>query len=152
MANSFVRVKQEPDVVVYLMTKYYKDTKKGKWVYTLKSEENISISGETVSDSQDELNLIAIIEVLERVRTSKYIILYTDSIYVKCCLNEWIHRWAKHDFNIVEHHLDLSITKRPYHIILKRIYNIIKSKKFRVREINNNIQKIEFLTKILENN
>ena len=131
--------KFHPDIIANYSTKYEEEKKKGKWIANLrkKNGETWELNGHEEVENEEQLEYYAILNILEFLKDKndyKNIVLYTNSIYVKVCLTEWIPRWVKHNFEIVDTFLTDTIKMRPNYKLLQRIHELSKTKKLRIKE------------------
>jgi hypothetical protein len=134
----FMPKKFIPDVTVCFFTEFNETTKTGKWTFTIDSAKITNIKGTRSSSSQEELDLLTVIDMFDFMN-NKYnnILIYTNSIYVKCCINEWISLWKINNFDISEDFLIETKKKRPYWKLLSRIAEYIDKKKIKMKEFGN---------------
>ena len=57
-----------------------------------------NISGSVKNTTNNRMELSAAIKALENIKTSSEITIYTDSIYVKNGITEWILKWKKNEW------------------------------------------------------
>jgi|TARA_B110000438_G_C15780116_1_gene635916 ribonuclease HI len=69
----------------------------GGWGAVILDQDNNqkNISGNEKETTNNRMELIAPIMALKKIKTSTEIIVYTDSIYVKNGITEWIKKWKK---------------------------------------------------------
>ena len=57
-----------------------------------------NISGSEKDTTNNRMELLASIMALKKIKTYSEIIIYTDSIYVKKGITEWVLKWKKNDW------------------------------------------------------
>ena len=56
-----------------------------------------NISGNEKNTTNNRMELLAAIMALKKIKSNSDVVIYTDSIYVKQGITEWIARWKKMD-------------------------------------------------------
>ena len=68
----------------------------GGWgVVIIDNKEIINLHGGSNQTTNNKMELIAVIKVLEYFKKRKSLTIFTDSKYVKTGITEWIHKWKK---------------------------------------------------------
>ena len=57
-----------------------------------------NISGSEKNTTNNRMELLAAIMALKKIKVNSEIVIYTDSIYVKNGITEWIKKWEKNDW------------------------------------------------------
>ena len=57
-----------------------------------------NISGSEKNTTNNRMELLAAIMALKKVKTNSEITIYTDSIYVKNGITEWIKKWTRNEW------------------------------------------------------
>ena len=60
-----------------------------------KNENQKNVSGKEKDTTNNRMELMAPIMALKKIKTNSEIVIYTDSIYVKNGITEWIKKWEK---------------------------------------------------------
>ena len=71
----------------------------GGWAAIINDNGNIlKISGSEKDTTNNKMELTAPIKALQEIAKNKKVEIYTDSNYVKLGITEWIHKWAKNNW------------------------------------------------------
>ena len=69
----------------------------GGWGAVIFDEENNqkNISGNEKNTTNNRMELLAAIMALKKIKSNSDVVIYTDSIYVKNGISEWMAKWEK---------------------------------------------------------
>ena len=69
----------------------------GGWGAVIFDEENnqTNISGNEKNTTNNRMELLAAIMALKKIKSNSDIVIYTDSVYVKNGITEWMIKWEK---------------------------------------------------------
>ena len=71
----------------------------GGWAAIINDDGNIlKISGAKIKTTNNQMELMAPIKALQKIKKRKKVEIYTDSKYVKLGITEWIHKWIKNNW------------------------------------------------------
>jgi ribonuclease HI len=70
----------------------------GYGAYLIHNERTLKLSGYELDTTNNRMELMGVIAALEKLKTTCIIDLYTDSIYVKEGISNWIHNWKKNNW------------------------------------------------------
>ena len=62
-------------------------------------KEQYDISGKEKNTTNNRMELVAPIMALKKIKSKSDVTIFTDSIYVKNGITEWIKKWKKNDWN-----------------------------------------------------
>jgi len=72
---------------------------KGGWgVIIIKDGKKTEIKGNKKNTTNNQMELLAPIKALKKIPNGSKVQIFTDSIYVKSGITEWIHKWKKNDW------------------------------------------------------
>ena len=72
---------------------------KGGWgVIIIKDGKKTEIKGNKKNTTNNQMELLAPIKALKKIPNGSKVQVFTDSIYVKLGITEWIHKWKKNDW------------------------------------------------------
>ena len=58
----------------------------------------VAIKGNKKNTTNNQMELMAAIEALNKIRTEQAVQIYTDSKYVKMGITEWINKWSQNNW------------------------------------------------------
>ena len=68
----------------------------GGWAAIINDEKEIrKISGSEKNTTNNRMELLAAIMALKKIKSNSDVVIYTDSIYVKNGITEWMSKWKK---------------------------------------------------------
>ena len=72
----------------------------GGWGAVIFDNDNnqINISGKEKNTTNNRMEILAAIMALKKIKSNSQITIYTDSIYVKNGITEWMFNWKKNDW------------------------------------------------------
>tara|TARA_B100001093_G_scaffold517373_1_gene598743 strand:+ start:163 stop:591 length:429 start_codon:yes stop_codon:yes gene_type:complete len=72
----------------------------GGWGAVIFNEKRkqLNISGKIKDTTNNRMELMAPIMALKRIKSKSNVVIFTDSIYVKNGITEWIKKWEKNDW------------------------------------------------------
>ena len=72
----------------------------GGWGAVIFDNDNnqTNISGKEKNTTNNRMEILAAIMALKKIKSNSQIIIYTDSIYVKNGITEWMFNWKKNDW------------------------------------------------------
>ena len=72
----------------------------GGWGAVIFNEKRkqLNISGKVKDTTNNRMELMAPIMALKRIKSKSNVVIFTDSIYVKNGITEWIKKWEKNDW------------------------------------------------------
>lgn len=111
---SFFNV-SKPNQPQYKPIYVYLEVKNGRWTikYSRKEGDNTEIS-ESETGDYEQIYLKCMIKCLTHFQQShRPLIIHLNNVYLKTCINEWIDKWAKNDFE-----------NRPHRELFKEIYSL----------------------------
>ena len=87
----------KPKIVAYTDGACFKNPGPGGWgVYILTSNHTAQmLKGSNVATTNNQMELFGAIKVLETLTVAYEIEIYTDSVYLKSGITEWINKWQK---------------------------------------------------------
>ena len=88
---------KRPKIIAYTDGGCSPNPGSGGWGVYIISEEGIAFmtKGSDLATTNNKMEILASIKALETLKEESEVTLYTDSIYLKRGITEWIHDWQK---------------------------------------------------------
>jgi len=86
------------DLIIYTDGACNKQGIGGYGALLIAGEDILELSGHEIDTTNNRMELMGVIVALERLKTACTIDLYTDSVYVKEGISNWINNWKKNNW------------------------------------------------------